>query len=58
MVFLTVEDEEQVIDAILFPDTYKKYPDIKVSDVLELTCKVEKRFDKYQLIVNEIKNMI
>ena len=58
MVFLTVEDEEVVIDAILFPETYKKYPNIKVSDVIELTCRVEKRFDKYQLVVNEIKNMI
>ena len=58
MLFLTVEDEEDIIDAVLFPSVYQKYPNIKKNDILELTCKVEKRFDKYQLVVNDIKNMI
>ena len=58
MLFLSVEDEEEVIDAVLFPTVYQKYPNIKKNDILELACKVEKRFDKYQLVVNDIKNMI
>jgi DNA polymerase-3 subunit alpha len=55
MLFITGSDEVSNIDVVLFPLVYEKYPNIKVGDILGITAKVEKRFDKYQLIVNTIK---
>ena len=31
--------------------------DIKVGDIVMIVGKVEKRFDKYQILVNEIKKV-
>ena len=57
MLFITGSDEINQGDVVLFPKTYEKYPNIKVGDVLGINAKVEKRFDKYQLVVNTIKHL-
>ena len=57
MLFITGSDEINQVDVVLFPKTYEKYPNIKVGDVLGINAKVEKRFDKYQLVVNTIKHL-
>ena len=56
MCFITGSDELDSIDIILFPETLKKY-DIKLGDILKIKAKVEKRYDKYQLIANEIEKI-
>ncbi len=53
MLFITGSDEENIIDIVLFPKKYRD--DIRVGNVYLINGKVEKRFDKYQLVVNEIK---
>ena len=54
MAFITASDEYGTISLILFPNTYKKYQKLEKNDIIKVTGKVEKRFDKYQLVVNEI----
>lgn len=54
MLFIGASDEINSIDVVLFPRVYEKYSKIKKDDILLVNAKVEKRFDKYQLIANEI----
>ena len=55
MCFIKASDEYGTVDLTLFPKTYTKYNDIKKKDVIEINGRVEKRFDKYQIIVNDLK---
>ena len=55
MAFIKGSDEYGDIDLTLFPNTYKKFNNITLGNVIGVTGKVEKRFDKYQVIVNNIK---
>ena len=55
MAFIKVSDEYGDIDLTIFPDTYKKNNNIKENNIIEIVGKVEKRYDKYQIIVNNIK---
>ena len=57
MLFITGSDELRMIDIILFPKIYRKYSNINKNDLLLVIGKVEKRFDKYQIIANEIKKL-
>ena len=38
----------------MFPKTFKVYNNVKVGDIIKFKGKVEKRFDKYQIVANEI----
>ncbi|HHW69627.1 MAG TPA: DNA polymerase III subunit alpha [Tenericutes bacterium] len=55
MMFITASDEADNVDLVLFPKVYEQNKNISVGDILLVNVKVEKRFDKYQLIANEIK---
>lgn len=55
MAFITGSDETSNIDIALFPKNYTK---INQHEILYLKAKVEKRFDKYQLIVYKINEII
>ena len=57
MAFITASDEITSIDVILFPKLYKEYNNINNGDILYINAKVEKRYDKYQLIVNRINKV-
>ena len=54
MAFIKVNDEYGDIDLTCFPLTYKKFNNIKEGNIIEVTGRVEKRYDKYQVIVNYI----
>lgn len=54
MAFISGSDEVSSVDIVLFPKIYEKYNDIVKGDFLYIKGKVEKRFDKYQLVANEI----
>ena len=56
MSFLYCSDEFDSVEVILFPEIHKKYF-IKVKDILLIKGKVEKRFDKYQIVASNIKNL-
>jgi DNA polymerase III alpha subunit len=57
MLFITGSDEISTVDVVLFPAIYENYPNIQIGDVLGINARVEKRFDKYQLVVNTIKHL-
>lgn len=56
MAFITGSDELEDISIVLFPNIYKKYH-IDNKDVIYLRGKVEKRFDKYQIIASYIEKI-
>ena len=56
MAFITGSDEIDDVSIVLFPNVYKKYH-INNKDVIYLRGKVEKRFDKYQVIANYIEKV-
>jgi len=55
MCFITASDEYGVVSLTLFPNTYKKCQKLEKNDIIKITGQVEKRYDKYQIIVNELK---
>lgn len=57
MAFLVGSDEVSTIDLTLFPNLYAKYSDIEKGDTVLVTGKVEKRFDKYQLVIQKIDKL-
>lgn len=57
MCFITGSDEITNIDVVLFPKVYELYQDVEVGDVLKINGKIEKRFDKYQLVVKTLEKV-
>jgi len=57
MAFLSGSDELMTADIVMFPTIYQKYNNIKHGDILLVKGKVEKRFDKYQIVVNDITRL-
>ena len=57
MLFITGIDEISSIDITLFPKVYKNYKYLNIGDILQVKGRVEKRFDKIQIIANEIKTL-
>ena len=55
MAFIKGNDEYGDIDLTIFPSTYKRFNNIKEGNIVEILGRVEKRYDKYQVIVNNIK---
>ncbi len=55
MAFALVSDETGESEITLFPEVYKTILDLKTNDLVEVDVKCSKRFDKYQIIVNNIK---
>lgn len=54
MCFVTGTDEQNILDIVLFPRAYQRL-EFKAGDILLIRGKVEKRYDQYQLIVNNLK---
>ena len=46
-----------LIDCVLFPTVYEQAPMIKKGDIVIIRGKVERRFDKYQIVVGKIKKV-
>lgn len=57
MAFVTASDETGDASFTVFPKQYNLIKDLKVNDLVEVLGEVTKRFDKYQIIVNNIKKM-
>ncbi len=53
--FMELSDEVSNTDMVLFNDVYEQNKLVNKGDVVLVNGKVEKRFDKYQIIVKEIK---
>ena len=57
MCFISGSDELSTVDIVLFPKTYEKYKDISQGSIILVKGKVEKRFDKYQVVVNSMEKL-
>ena len=55
MAFILGSDETDEVDVTLFPKVFKDYENINEGNVILVKGKVEKRFDKYQIIVEKLK---
>lgn len=58
MCFITGSDEVTTADIVMFPKTYSKYDDVAPGDVLLITGRIERRFDKYQMVVKYLEKLI
>ena len=54
MAFIVGSDEFGEVDLTCFPDVYKKFNNIRVGNIIKIFGRVEKRYDKYQVIINNI----
>lgn len=54
MCFITGSDNTGTIVLIIFSDLYKTNNNFKKNEIIKVSGKVEKRFDEYQIICNEI----
>lgn len=57
MLFITGTDELSKLDIVLFPKIYNNFMFVAEGDVLKITGRVEKRFDKLQLVANKIEKL-
>ena len=55
MCFINGSDESGTIDMVLFPNVFQQYEEIPMGKILECFGHVEKRFDKYQLVVKKLE---
>ena len=55
MAFITASDEFGQISLTMFPKTYKQFNNISKKDIIRVFGHVEKRYDQYQVIVNNLK---
>jgi len=57
MAFLQCSDETSEADFIIFPNKYNLINEIKKGDIVYISGHIERRMDKYQVIVNNIKKI-
>ncbi len=57
MAFLTGSDETGSMEYTLFPKVLNDYPKLKKGNLLKIRGRVEKRLNKYQIIVERIKDL-
>ena len=55
MAFITVEDETGMGEAIVFSDEFRFVENLKVNNIIKIKARVERRLDKYQLIVQNLE---
>lgn len=55
MAFVLASDDTSEIDLILFPKIYNKFKNIDKNTVVLVSGQIQRRQDKYQVIVNDIK---
>lgn len=54
MCFLSISDEEENADITIFPKTYSLIGTLNKNEIVQINGKVERRYDKYQIIANKI----
>ena len=57
MEFIEASDEYLKRDFTLFPKVFKLYNDLKVGNIIKVKGRVEKRYDNYQIIVEELEKL-
>ena len=57
MAFLLGSDETASSEFVLFKTVFNKLDNIKVGDMVKVRGRVEKRLDKYQIVVSNIDKL-
>ncbi len=57
MCFITGSDEVSTTVVVMFPPVYEKNKNLIHGDIIEVKGRVEKRFDEYQMVANEITKL-
>lgn len=57
MMFIDGSDEVSKLEFILFPKTYEKNANINVGDIIKINGKVARRYDAFQIVVNNIEKL-
>ena len=57
MCFFVGADETMTIDLVMFPNVYSSFSFLKEGDILLVKAKVERRYDKYQLVIQKAKKI-
>lgn len=57
MAFFTGSDETGIADFTVFPTSYDLFKEVRTNELIIVFGEVQRRFDKYQIIVNNIKRM-
>lgn len=57
MAFFTGSDETGIADFTVFPISYDLFKEVRTNELIIVFGEVQRRFDKYQIIVNNIKRM-
>ena len=58
MAFITIQDEFQKMDGVLFPTTYNQYfNDIENTNVYLFMVKVEERNNNFQLVIQKVHKL-
>ncbi len=57
MAFVTGSDNTGSMEYTLFPKVLEKNTNIRAGNLLKIRGRVEKRLDKYQIIVDRIKDL-
>lgn len=57
MAFLVISDEMGKIDVTVFPRIYENLNSLKKGDILFVIGRVEKRFDKHQIVASKIEKL-
>ena len=55
MCFITGSDNTGSTTLIVFPDLYKEVNNFKKNEIIKVKGKVERRFNEFQIICNEIE---
>ena len=57
MMFITASDIDGVVELVMFPKQYIKYFNIKVPGIYKIQGKVEKRYSKLQIVLNDVQKL-
>jgi hypothetical protein len=57
MGFINGSDEYDEVSITVFPDKYPLIENINTKDILLINGKVEKRFNKYQIVLYDLKKL-
>ena len=57
MAFITASDELSKVEIVLFPKVFENLNGVIAGKVVRIKGKVEKRFNEYQIIANQIINL-
>lgn len=55
MAFITYEDETGIGEAIVFSDQFRLIDNLNVNNIIRVKARVERRLDKYQIIIQNLE---